>query len=144
MLTIIKKKYEIEEDIQLLGENNEELFSFKMQLTSDEIKQLENALLNKDTIKLASKIKSLEKDKLTDEEQDEVLDMAEKMNNNAETLIENLCFKDNKNMFIELGGQAKFDEMKEVISDYLTNFFMKKRIARTNTINSDLAKITKN
>ena len=32
MLRIIKKKYEIEEDIQLLGEDEKELFSFKMQL----------------------------------------------------------------------------------------------------------------
>jgi hypothetical protein len=144
MLTIIKKKYEIEEDIQLLGENNEELFSFKMQLTSDELKQLEDAMFNKDTIKMANKIKSFENKELSEEEQDNILNMAEEMNNKAENLIEKLCFKENKDKFIELGGEAKFIEMKEVISDYLTNFFMKKRIARTNTINSDLAKITKN
>jgi hypothetical protein len=144
MLTIIKKKYEIEEDIQLLGENNEELFSFKMQLTSDELKQLEDAMFNKDTIKMANKIKSFENKELSEEEQDNILNMAEEMNNKAENLIEKLCFKENKDKFIELGGESKFIEMKEVISDYLTNFFMKKRIARTNTINSDLAKITKN
>ena len=144
MLTIIKKKYEVEEDIQLLNENNEELFTFKMQLTSEELKQLEDAMFNKDTIKIANKIKSFENKELSDEEQENILNLAEEMNNKAEALIEKLCFKENKDKFIELGGEAKFYEMKEVISDYLTNFFMKKRIARTNTINSDLAKITKN
>lgn len=144
MLQIIKKKYEIEEDIQLLGEDEKELFSFKMQLTSDEVKQLEDALFNKDTIKIANEIKKFESKDLTEEEQDNILNMAEKMNDKAENLIEKLCFKENKERFIELGGEAKFYEMKEVISDYLINFFMKKKIARTNTMNSDLAKITKN
>ena len=144
MLQIIKKKYEIEEDIQLLGEDEKELFSFKMQLTSDELKQLEDVLFNKDTIKIANEIKKFESKDLTEEEQDNILNMAEKMNDKAEKLIEKLCFKENKERFIELGGEAKFYEMKEVISDYLINFFMKKKIARTNTMNSDLAKITKN
>ena len=144
MLQIIKKKYEIEEDIQLLGEDEKELFSFKMQLTSDELKQLEDVLFNKDTIKIANEIKKFESKDLTEEEQDNILNMAEKMNDKAENLIEKLCFKENKERFIELGGEAKFYEMKEVISDYLINFFMKKKIARTNTMNSDLAKITKN
>lgn len=144
MLQIIKKKYEIEEDIQLLGEDEKELFSFKMQLTSDEVKQLEDALFNKDTIKIANEIKKFESKDLTEEEQDNILNMAEKMNDKAENLIEKLCFKENRERFIELGGEAKFYEMKEVISDYLINFFMKKKIARTNTMNSDLAKITKN
>lgn len=144
MLQIIKKKYEIEEDIQLLGENSEELYSFKMQLTSDELKQLEDALFNKDTIKIANEIKKFESKDLTEEEQDNILNMAEKMNDKAENLIEKLCFKENRERFIELGGEAKFYEMKEVISDYLINFFMKKKIDRTNTMNSDLAKITKN
>src|SRR5574344_628198 len=144
MLQIIKKKYEIEEDIQLLGEDEKELFSFKMQLTSDEVKQLEDALFNKNTIKIANEIKKFESKDLTEEEQDNILNMAEKMNDKAENLIEKLCFKENKERFIELGGEAKFYEMKEVISDYLINFFMKKKIARTNTMNSDLAKITKN
>lgn len=144
MLQIIKKKYEIEEDIQLLGEDEKELFSFKMQLTSDELKQLEDVLFNKDTIKIANEIKKFESKDLTEEEQDNILNMAEKMNDKAENLIEKLCFKENRERFIELGGEAKFYEMKEVISDYLINFFMKKKIARTNTMNSDLAKITKN
>lgn len=144
MLQIIKKKYEIEEDIQLLGEDEKELFSFKMQLTSDELKQLEDALFNKDTVKIANEIKKFESKDLTEEEQDNILNMAEAMNNKAESLIEKLCFKENRERFIELGGEAKFYEMKEVISDYLINFFMKKKIARTNTMNSDLAKITKN
>ena len=116
MLQIIKKKYEIEEDIQLLGEDEKELFSFKMQLTSDEVKQLEDALFNKDTIKIANEIKKFESKDLTEEEQDNILNMAEKMNNKAELLIEKLCFKENKERFIELGGEAKFYEMKEVIS----------------------------
>lgn len=143
MLSINTKKYEIEEDIVLNNENNEELFKFKMQLTADDLKQLKNALIGKDTLKIASKIKSLEKLDLDEEKTNEVLELADKMNNEAEELIGKLCFKENKGKFIELGGEAKYDEMVETISDFLLMNFMKKQISRTNTINSDLAKITK-
>jgi UDP-3-O-[3-hydroxymyristoyl] N-acetylglucosamine deacetylase/3-hydroxyacyl-[acyl-carrier-protein] dehydratase len=75
---------------------------------------------------------------------DKVLELVEEMDKEAVSLITDLCFKEHKEKFIELGGQAKFDEMIGVISDYLLGFFIKKQTTRTNTINSDLAKILNN
>jgi len=143
MLSINTRKYEIEEDIILNNENGEEIFKFKMQLTAEDLKRLKNALIGKDTLKIASKIKSLEKSELDEEKTNEVLELAEKMNEEAKELIEKLCFKNNKGKFIELGGESKYDEMVEIISDFLLMNFMKKQINRTNTMTSDLAKITK-
>lgn len=143
MLVVTNKKYEIEEKIQLLDDKGDLAFEFDMKLTADDLKKLKEVMLNKDTLKLASKIQSLEKSELNDDQTDEVLDMADKMEEDTVNLISGLCFKDNKDKFIELGGQAKFEEMVEVISDYLLSFFIKKQSDRTNIINSDLAKITK-
>lgn len=143
MLSITTKKYEIEEKISLLNENSEEIYSFDMKLTADNLKQIKEALIGKDTLKLASKIKQIEKLELDEEKTNEALALAEEMNKKAEDLIGKLCFGEHREEFIELGGKSKYDEMVETISDFLLITFMKKQIDRTNTINSDLTKISK-
>lgn len=141
MLILTKKQYEIEEDIILNDENNNEIYKFKMQLTADELKQLQEALIGKNTLKKAKQIQSFEDKNLTNEQIDNVLDIAEELNSTAENLIGELCFKEHKDEFIKLGGQAKYEEMVEVISDYLLGFFIQKKTSRVNTINTDLQKI---
>ena len=143
MLSIITKKYEIEEEISLADENDNKIYSFMMQLSADDLKKLKESLLNKNTLKLATKIKSLEDMKLSEEESDNVLEMADKMNQASYDLIGELCFKEHKDEFIEKGGEAKYSEMVEMISDFLLMHFMSKQTERANTMNTNLAKITK-
>jgi hypothetical protein len=71
----------------------------------------------------------------------EVIKLGKELNSSAESLIEKLCFRDHKDKFIELGGQIKYDETLELISDYLLTFFMNRQVSRIDTINSGLAKI---
>jgi len=143
-MIIIKKQYEIEEPIKLVDENENILYEFKMQLTDEDVDQLENALFGEDIIKLAKKIKEMENKTLTEEEEAKIIEMGKELNSTAEDLIEKLCFKDHKDEFIRLGGVSKYNETKALIGDYLTNFFMKRQVSRINTINSDLAKISQN
>ena len=142
MLSISKKEYEIKEKVQLLNEEQEMIYEFEMKLTSDDLKQLREALIGKDTLKMASKINKLKDSELTEEQIDNTLELAEQMNSKSLELIDKLCFREHKEKFIELGSQSKYDEMVEIISDFLLIYFMKKQSNRTNTINSDLAKIT--
>lgn len=141
MLIITKKQYEIEEEVALNDENNNEIYKFKMQLNSDELKQLQEALIGNDVLKKAKQIQNYEDKNLSDEEIDKVISMAEELNSTAEDLIGKLCFKEHKEEFIKLGGQAKYEEMLEVISDYLLGFFIKRKTSRVNTISTDLQKI---
>jgi len=144
MLKINTRRYEIEEEIALTDENDNVIYKFAMQLSADDLKALQKALLGKDTLKMAKKIQNLEKSEMSDEEIDKVLEMSEEMDGKAIELIKELCFKEHKEKFIELGGEAKFEEMIGVISDYLLGFFIRKQTSRVNTINSDLAKISNN
>jgi len=143
MLKISKKEYEIEEQIQLTNEEGNILYEFDMKLKDFELKELQNVLLGKETLKLAKKIKDFESKVLTEEETEEVLQISEDMSKNATETISRLCFKEHKDKFIELSGEIKFEEMVEVISDYLLGFFIKKQTNKINTINSDLTKISK-
>jgi len=144
MLVLRSKQYEIEEKIQLLSETEELLYEFDMKLTSEDLKRLQKALIGKDTLKLASKIKTLEKLDLNDEQVDNVFDLTEQMESEAIELIGSLCFRQHKDIFIEKGSISKYDEMVAIISDFLLMHFMKKQIERQNTMTSDLAKIGKN
>ena len=82
MLTLTKKQYEIEEDIILNDENNNEIYKFKMQLNADELKQLQEALIGKNTLKKAKQIQSFEDKNLTDEQIDNVMAMVEELPKN--------------------------------------------------------------
>lgn len=141
MITIKRKQYEIEDTIRLLDNNDETLYEFNMQLTSEDLKELEKALFGEDIINLAKKIKNMEDKTLNEDEEKQVIELGKQLNSSAESLIEKLCFKDHKEKFIELGGQTKYDETLELISDYLLTFFMNRQASRINTINSGLAKI---
>ena len=60
MLVLTSKKYEVEEDIVLEGDNNEELLKFKMQITSDEMKTIKDFIYDEytnDKIKQINKLK---------------------------------------------------------------------------------------
>jgi hypothetical protein len=144
MLVLKTKQYEIEEKITLLNEQDEVTYEFDMQLTSDDIKRLQNALFGKDTLKIASKIKSMENKDLSEEEQDKVIELSQKMDKEAVDLIGQLCFKEHKTPFIEKGGESKYEEMVEIIVDFLLIYFISKQTKRTNTITSSLEKIGKN
>lgn len=141
-MIIIKKQYEIEDNIQLMDENNNILYEFKMQLTDEDINKLQKALFGEETVQLAKKIKEMEYKELTEEEEKAVIEMGKQLNLAAENLIDELCFKEHKEPFIKIGGELKYQEMKEMISDYLIGFFTKRQVSRLNTINSDLAKIS--
>jgi len=141
-MIIIKKQYEIEDNIQGIDENNNILYEFKMQLTDEDIDKLQKALFGEETLKLAKKIKEMEYKELTEEEEKQITDMGKQLNLAAENLIDELCFKEHKEPFIKVMGEIKYREMKEMISDYLISFFTNRQVSRINIINSDLAKIS--
>lgn len=142
MIQLQVKKYELEDKIQLLGEDGSVLYEFPLQLTSEELKELKDALLGKDIIKLAKDIEKLEKGLLNEKETADLTTYSEELNSTAESLIGKICFKEHKDKFIELGGKDRYNEMLGVISDYLLSFFIKRQVKRIDMINSDLANLT--
>jgi hypothetical protein len=143
MLKLTTKRYEVEEKIQLINENDEIIYEFDMQLTSEDLKTIQDILIGKDTLKMAKKINSFENKLLTEEEEEKILELSNQMNEDIIDAIGRICFKEHKNDFIEKGGDVKYLEMVEIISDFLLTYTMQKRLKRLNTMNTNLAKITK-
>lgn len=142
MLKIINKKYEIEEEFEIMSEDEKEVaYKFDIKLTSDDLKSLRQSILGKDVIKMSNKLNKVYQ--VSEEEQDKIIEEAQATDNEVKEIIIDLCIGNSKEKIIEIAGESKLDEVCEVISDYLLGFFIKKQTQRTNTINTDLTKYTK-
>lgn len=141
MLTLTRKKYEIEETIQLKDENNNLLYEFVMEITSDEMDKLKNIIFNEEDLKNGRKLSALELEQKYDEYEKleaKVLENAKK----RQEELEDICFKEHKEEFIKKAGKYKYNEMVEMLYDFFVQTFVEKKSQQINTMNSHLKKIS--
>ena len=134
MLVLTTKKFEIEEPVKALNEEGETLYEFVMQLTSDEVQQIQELIFDKKSLELAQK-------KVSDEEKEQVeKELLERALEN-QVKFEDICFKEHKEPFKEKVGDYKYLEMVDMIFDFFWKAFIGKRVQRVNTMTLDLHKI---
>lgn len=141
MLTLTRKRYEIEEPIQLKDEKDNLLYEFTMQITPEEMEELKNIIFDKDDIKNGKKLSALEISGNTekyDELEAKVLENAKK----RQEKFENVCFKEHKEPFKLKAGEYKYNEMIEMLFDFFVQTFVEKKSQQINTMSSHLRKIS--
>lgn len=141
MLTLTRKRYEIEEPIQLKDEKDNLLYEFTMQITPEEMEELKNIIFDKDDIKNGKKLSALEISGNTekyDELEAKVLENAKK----RQEKFENICFKEHKEPFKLKAGEYKYNEMIEMLFDFFVQTFVEKKSQQINTMSSHLRKIS--
>jgi transcriptional regulator of heat shock response len=136
MLTITTKKYIIEELIKAEDEEHNTQYEFTMQITPEEMKEIDNIFFNKEGI---TKIKELESagDDNKKEIEEEFLNLLIESQNKFEDIV----FKNHKEPFKNAVGEYRYDEMLEMMFDFFWNAFTEKKAKRANTMNTDLRKI---
>lgn len=140
MLVLTSKKYEVEETIKAVNEENETLYEFQMQITPDEMKELRDILFDEKSINLAKK-SSKEKDEDKKEIiEEEIIKRAYKI----QEKFENICFKEHKEAFKEKCGEYKYLEMVDMMYDFFMKAFIDKRAKQVNTISTNLKRIGNN
>lgn len=127
MLEIKKKKYEIEEPVQLKDENDNILYQFTMQISENELQRIKQIIFE-DVEKLK---KQYMKSSFEDKEKLEK-EMDEKIKEKSDE-FENICFKEHKEPFKEKSGQYKYDELVESMMGFFINFFVEKQLKPINT-----------
>lgn len=126
MLEIKKKKYEIEESVQLKDESDNLIYEFTMQITAEELQEIRKMLFE-DAEKMGKKYAKAnveDKSKLENEIEDKIKSKSEK--------FENICFKEHKIPFKEKAGQYKYDELVENMMSFFINFFVEKQLKQVN------------
>lgn len=142
MLTLTRKKYEIEEPIRLEDENGNLLYEFTMQITAEEKNKIRDLIFSQDDVKDGRNLSKLEREGKIDEMNELEIQVLERAKRRQEE-FEDVCFKEHKEPFKEKAG-AKYEEMVEMMFDFFVKTFTDKRISQINTINSRLRKITNN
>ncbi len=138
MLVITSKKYEVDEEIVFKNVNNETTYEFQMQITSQELKRIQDILLDEKLIELNKKLgKMLAKNEDTEKLEKIILDRT--TNNQLE--FENICFKEHKEICKEKAGEYEYFEMVETMFDFFWTSFIGKKTQRVNTMISDLRKL---
>ena len=127
MLEIKKKKFEIEEPVQLKDENDNLLYEFTMEITEEELQEIKKIIFEDDEKmgKQYTKANIEDKSKLEKEIENQIKAKSER--------FEDICFKEHKVPFKEKAGQYKYDELVESMMGFFINFFVEKQLKPINT-----------
>ena len=143
MLTLTRKKYEIEEPIQIKGENEEVLFEYLMRITPEEKLEIQNIIFDEQDVKDGRLLQKLQ----SKGETDEYLELEAKVMERAkerQKQFENIVFKDQTDKIKEIAGESGYLDLVDMLFDFFVKTFVDKRASQMNTLNTHLRKISNN
>lgn len=143
MLTLTRKKYEIEEPIQIKGENEEVLFEYLMRITPEEKLDIQNIIFDEQDVKDGRLLQKLQSEGKTDE----YLELEAKVMERAkerQKQFENIVFKDQIDKIKEIAGESGYLDLVDMLLDFFVKTFVDKRASQMNTLNTHLRKISNN
>ena len=143
MLTLTRKKYEIEEPIQIKGENEEVLFEYLMRITPEEKLEIQNIIFDEQDVQDGRTLQKLE----SSGETDKYLELEAKVMERAkerQKQFENIVFKDQIDKIKEIAGESGYLDLVDMLFDFFVKTFVDKRASQMNTLNTHLRKISNN
>ena len=141
MLTLTKKKYEIEEPIQIRGEDGNLLVDYVMKISPEEKLEIQNLIFDKQDIKDGRLMDKLQKENKIDELEQLEAKVFEKAKMRQEKM-ETIAFKDQKEEIKKKVGEAVYLDLVDMIFDFFVKTFADKKYAQINTLTTNLRKIT--
>lgn len=139
MLSLTKKQYEIEEKVLINDEKGNELYSFMIQLTADELEEVKKLIFDEETEEKARKLQQLEKE----ENYDELISLEKEITEQGKVSLskfEKLIYKENLVPFKNVAGESYYNEMTEKVYGFFFKYFVDKRLDLTDTMTSRLRK----
>lgn len=141
MLTLTRKKYEIEEPIQIKGEDGNLLVDYVMKISPEEKLEIQNLIFDKQDIKDGRLMDKLQKENKIDELEQLEAKVLEKAKMRQEKM-ETIAFKDKKEEIKKKVGEAVYLDLVDMIFDFFVKTFADKKYAQINTLTTNLRKIT--
>lgn len=143
MLVLTKKQYDIEEPIQIKGEDGNLIVDYIMRITPDEKLEIQNLIFNEEDVKNGRLMSKLQKEEKLDELEEleaKVLEQSKK----REERFEEIVFKGQKDIIKEKVGESVYLDLVNMIFDFFVKAFADKRASQVNTLTTHLRKITNN
>ena len=141
MLTLTRKKYEIEEPIQVKDEEGNLLVDYTVRITPEEKLKIKNIIFNEQDFKDGRMLSKLEQEgKINEYEELEskVLESAKARQEEFEQIV----FKGQREIIKAKAGESIYLDLVDMMFDFFANAFVEKRISQMNTLTTNLRKIT--
>lgn len=141
MLTLTRKKYEIEEPIQIKDEEGNLLVDYTVRITPEEKLRIKNLIFDEQDVKDGRMMSKLEQEGKTieyEELESKVLERAKARQEEFEQIV----FKEQREIIKANAGEAIYLDLVDMMFDFFANAFVEKRISQMNTLTTNLRKIT--
>ena len=143
MLTLTRKKYEIEEPIKVQDEEGNLLVDYTIRITPEEKLKIRNLIFDEQDVKDGRMLSKLEQEGKTSEYEELENKVLERAKARQEE-FEEILFKDQKEIIKSKAGELTYLDLVDQMFDFFANAFVEKRIAQMNTLTTNLRKITNN
>ena len=141
MITLTRKKYEIEEPIQVKGEDGSLLVDYVMKITPEEKLKIRDIIFDEEDVKNGRLMDKLQKEKNTDE----LEKLEAKVLKNAQERqekFEKIVFKEERENIKEKAGESVYIDLVDMLFDFFVKTFVDKKASQINTMTSHLRKIS--
>lgn len=141
MLTLTRKKYEIEEPIKVQDEEGNLLVDYTVRITPEEKLRIKNLIFDEQDVKDGRMMSKLEQEGKTieyEELESKVLERAKARQEEFEQIV----FKEQREIIKANAGEAIYLDLVDMMFDFFVNAFVEKRISQMNTLTTNLRKIT--
>lgn len=141
MLTLTRKKYEIEEPIQVKDEEGNLLVDYTVRITPEEKLRIKNLIFDEQDVKDGRMLSKLEQEGKTSEYEEleaKVLDRAKARQEEFEKIV----FKEGREIIKAKAGESIYLDLVDMMFDFFANAFVEKRISQMNTLTTSLRKIS--
>ena len=141
MLILTKKQYDIEEPIQIKGEDGSLLVDYVMKITPEEKLKIRDLIFDEQDVKDGRNLSKLEKEGKINEYAEleaKVFERAKERQDKFEEII----FKDRKSEIKQTAGEAVYLDLVDMLFDFFVKTFADKKASQINTLTTHLRKIT--
>lgn len=141
MLTLTRKKYEIEEPIQVKDEEGNLLIDYMVRITPEEKLKIRDIIFDEQDVKDGKTLAKLEKEGKFDEYEtleNKVLERAKA----RQEKFENIVFKEEKENIKSKAGESIYLDLIDMLFDFFVKAFVDKRVSQMNTLTTHLRKIS--
>ena len=141
MLTLTRKKYEIEEPIKVQDEEGNLLVDYTVRITPEEKLRIKNLIFDEQDVKDGRMMSKLEQEGKTieyEELESKVLERAKARQEEFEQIV----FKEQREIIKANAGESIYLDLVDMMFDFFANAFVEKRISQMNSLTTNLRKIT--
>ena len=141
MLTLTRKKYEVEEPVKIQDEVGNILVDYTIRITPEEKLRIRNLIFDEQDVKDGRMLSKLEQEGKTSEYEELENKVLERAKARQEE-FEEILFKDQKEIIKSKAGELTYLDLVDQMFGFFANAFVEKRIAQMNTLTTNLRKIS--